>query len=195
MIMTDRDDSSKTKQIKTIIGVLGSGIVAGVLIALAFLYYYNPSGSYLAQHVLLDPQNAFTLKFVERGIKPKSEGRYVFEAMTFTFFDSLSKQRKVVPVSKNQYAQFYQLVAHDKSVSDPTGRLSNQQNQAVLALKVRALGDDSSHGMEQTFSEIDFIQDGDYYRIQLRQSGPGSDWIWFYHPHIYQEVLKMFGLL
>lgn len=193
--MTDRRDSSKTKQIKVLLGVLGAGLITGLLFALGLLYYYNPSGSYVAKNVLLDPENAYSLRFVEPGPKAKSEGKYVFEGVNFTFFNLQTKIPKTVSIKQEQYKEFYSLIANDKSIVTPSleiQSLFSSHQQAVLALKVRSVSEDVSKGIELTFSEIDFLTEADYYRVHLRQSGPGSEWIYFYHLGIYQKALNIF---
>jgi len=194
--MADKVNSSKAKQIKVLLGVLTSGLGFGILIASATLYRYNPSGSYQANNVLLDPENTYTLRFVEPGPKGKSEGKYIFEGMYFTHFDSNTRQQSSVNVSKEKYAAFYNLIGKESSIVEPGVEivsLFNRNHPAFLALKVRPLGEDLSKGIEQTFSRIEFVDDGDYYRVQLRQSAPGAEWIYFNHPKIYQEAHKIFS--
>lgn len=186
---------SKAKQIRTLLGVLGGGLIAGLLIALSMLYHYNPTGSYVAKNMLLDPENAYSLRFIEPGSKGKSEGKYAFSGVYFSYFDLANKQMKTIPVSRDKYDLFYRLIADETSIVNPGDdilSLFNQTHPANLALKVRAVGEDASRGIEMSFYEIVFVPGGDYYRIQLRQSGPGQEWAYFYHPGIYEEALHLF---
>ena len=188
-------ESSKVKQIKGLIIVLSAGLSVGLLIALSMLYYYNPTGSYHANNVLLDADNAYSLRFVEPGPKGKSEGRYVFDGINFSYFDQHIKQTKSLSVTKDKYAQLYGLIAEDNSLFNPNLEIQGLFNQtylATLALNVRSTSEDSSKGVELTFSKIQFVYE-DYYRIQLRQSQPGAEWIYFYHPKIYQKTLNLFA--
>ena len=187
---------SKEKQIKALLAVLGSGIGAGFLVALFFLYFYNPGGTYQAKNVLLDPNNAFSLQFSDPELKKKSEGMYVFKGIYFSYFDSKRKQMESVEVSKEKYADFYRLVARENSLDEAEGSairfLFNQPYPAVLSLKVRSLVENSLQRNEEVFSEIDFVNQGDYYRVRLRKSGSNVEWIYFHHPKIYQEALNLF---
>lgn len=188
-------DSFQKKQIEKLLGVLGAGLVAGILIALTMLYYYNPNGSYVAQNVLLDPENAYSLRFIEPGPKGKSEGKYVFEGIYFNYQDPATKQLKSIRVKKEGYAAFYNLISNEKSIAEPSievQRLFNQVNPAALLLKVRSVGDDSAKGVETVFARVDFAESGEYYRIQLRQAAPGAEWIYFRHPKILQEAFDIF---
>lgn len=194
--MAVKNDSSQVRQVKVLLSVLGAGLTAGILMALLMLYYYNPAGSYLATNVLLDPENAYALRFVEPGAKAKSEGRYVFEGMYFSYFDKNARELKTISVAKDKYAEFYKLITNDESLVEPAEEIKNLFNQghpASLILKVRSVGDDASKGIDKIFTSIDLVDEGDYYRIQLRQSTPSAEWIYFMHPEIYQTALKMLG--
>lgn len=185
------DNRSKLNQIKVLLIVLCTSLGGGVLIALSMLYYYNPSGSYQPKNMLLDADRAFSLHFSEPGPKAKSDKRYVFDEMSFSYFNPKRRQILSIPVPKEAYAKLYRLIANDESLIDPdAGILSlfNRTDLAVLALKVHPVGTDSASGINFIFSEIDFVMGGDYYRIQLRQSEPSSGWIYFYHPQIYQKA-------
>lgn len=186
---------SKAKQIRILLGILSAGLVTGILIALSMLYYYNPTGSYMAKNMLLDPENAYTLRFIEPGSKGQPEGKYAFEGVYFSFFDEASKQTKTIRVPQEKYKLFYHQIAHESSIPNPDDNVIhvfNHIHPAILALKVRSVGEDASKGIEASFSEIVFAPSGDYYRIQVRRSGPGTDWAYFYHKGIYQKALQLF---
>lgn len=189
--MAEIKDFSKGKQVKRLLWVLGSGIGAAVLLSLFFLNYYNPSGSYLAKNVLLTPENAFALSFSEPGPKAKTSNRYVFDHVEFSYYDWNEKKHKAVPVKQEDYADFYALVSSEKSLieaNEEIQHLFNQGHSPVLTIRIR----DGGNGLERTFSEIAFVEGGDYYRVQLRQHGTGTGWIYFYHPGIYQKIFKFF---
>ena len=193
--MAERHDSSKSRQIEVLLSVLGTGIFAGILIALAMLYYYNPTGSYQISNILLDPENAFTLRYTEPGAKGKSEGRYVFNSMEYSYYNPESKKTDSIATPKEKYAKFYQSIANDKSIPEAGPEIEsmfNSQNQSNLVLKVRQVGEDASKGHESTFSRIVFADNGDYYRVQLRQSNAAVDWIYFQHPKISKEAFRIF---
>ena len=192
--MTDKIDSSKLKQIKILLSVLCSGLCFGLLMALICLYWYNPNGSYQANNVLLDPDNAYNLRYADPGPKGKSEGKYIFEGMYFTYFDANTKQQVTIPIAKDRYKNFYYLISKDSSIVEPNNEimtLFNLKYPAFLVLKVRPIGNDLSKGLESTFSRVEFVNNGDDYRIQLRQSARGAEWTYFHHPKIYQEAYKI----
>jgi hypothetical protein len=193
--MAEKGNYSKFKQVKVLLCVLGAGLAAGIIMALLMLHYYNPEGSYLAKNVLLDPENAYSLRYVEPG--KKSDNRYVSEGAYFSYFDPELKEVQSIPIDREKYAKFYNLIANERSIIEPDSRIEglfNDPHSAALALKIRRVGEDASKGVESIFSKIDFAYEGDYYRIQLRQSAPGAGWAYFYHPHIYREAVALFKL-
>lgn len=193
--MTETKDSSKSKQIETLLAVLGTGAIAGILIALSMLYYYNPTGSYQAGNILIDPENAFSLRYLEPGAKGKTEGRYAFEKMDYSYFDANAKQTISISVPKEKYAEFYKVISNDKSIPEPGAEIQSlfhSSNPASLALKVRSVGENASKGSETTFSRIVFSDNGDYYRVQIRQSTAALDWAYFHHPKISQKASQIF---
>lgn len=193
--MAEKQDSSKSKQIEVLLAVLGTGVIAGILIALTMLYYYNPTGSYQLDNVLLNPDNAFSLRYVEPGSKNTSEGRFIFEKMDYSYFNPTTKQTVSISVPKDKYAEFYKVIAKDKSVSKDlmeTEGLFRSTTPSSLALKVRSSGENNTKGNETTFSRIVFADNGDYYRIQLRQSTAVVDWAYFHHPKISQTASQIF---
>jgi hypothetical protein len=195
-IMAEKKDSSKSKQIKILLAVLGTGGITGILISLTMLYYYNPNGSYPVDNVLLNPENAYSLRYVEPSSKVKSEGRFVFEKMNYSYFDPNTKQTVSISIPKDKYAEFYKIISHDKSVSEPLSEIESlfrSTNPSSLALKVRPIGEDATKGNETTFSRIVFADNGDYYRIQLRQSTSVVDWAYFHHPKISQIASQLFN--
>lgn len=196
-IMSEKKDSLKVKQIEVLLGVLAAGLAAGVILAVVMLYYYNPSGSYLAKNVLLDPDSAYSLRYVEPGAKAKSDNRYVFDGAYFSYYDPELNQVRPIPVDKEKYAEFYKSVANESSLVEPDSHIEalfSQPQPAVLSLKVRRVGEDASKGAESVFSRIEFAYEGDFYRIQLRHSAPGNEWAYFYHPKIYRQLMALFYL-
>jgi len=196
--MAQKDDSSKAKQIKVLLSVLGTAALLGALLSIAMLYFYNPTGSYFAGKVLLDPDNAFTLRYVEPGNKPQLEKRYVFDRMLFSYVDPKSKKNLSANVPKEKYEQFYKKISADRSLTDITPEIEKMfysSQPSVLILKVRQTGDDSSKMGESTFSKIDFAENGNYYRIQLRQAIDSQGWAYFEHAQILKEAIAIMGTI
>lgn len=199
--MAQKENSSKAKQIRLLLGTLASGLGAGILIAFLLLYYYNPAGSYRAKNVLLDADNAYSLQFSEKGSKTKSEIRYAFDGVYFSYFDFQMEQPKTILISKEKYAKFYHLIANQNSEIHPSSEIQSlfeQPHLAKLVVKVSVNTEDLGKRTALDFSEVDFVNGANYYRVELRQSSHGpsphdSRWAYFYHPNIYQEAFNIFN--
>lgn len=192
--MAEKNDSLKFKQIKVLICVLGAGLGAGILMAMLMLHYYNPTGTYLVKNVLLDPENAYALRYVEPSPKGNSDNRYVLEGAYFSYYDPQRRMKQSIPLSKKKYEEFYHLIADEKSLVEADKQIEglfNQPTTAALTLKVRRTAEDASKGIDSVFSRVDFAYEGNYYRIQIRQSAPGNEWAYFYHPGIYREMTTL----
>jgi hypothetical protein len=188
-------DYSKRKQIRNLLVVIGSGVMTGFAIVLILLYNYNPSGSYLAKNVLLSPELAQTLSFKDSNPKTGGTSLFVFDVIEFSYYDNIKKQWKNVHVDGNQYMRFYQVINNEKSlleVTDDVRNLFNKGNMATLLLKVRTESHAAWQATSKVFTEVNFVGEGDYYRVGLHEQNPSNPWAYFYHPGIYRQVLEIF---
>lgn len=191
--MVEIHDSSKAQQIKAFLLVFGSGIFAAFLLCLGLLYYYNPSGSYLAKNTLLDPAAMETWHFnqtVERG---KDNSPFILNGIEFSYYDSQAKRWKNIPVDQTKYGRFYQLTSNDKSIDDLPDDIKSsfgQGHPSSLTLKTKR---ESSSNVADPFIKVDFSENGDFYRIQLRQHGQGQGWAYFHHQGIFKQATHLFG--
>ena len=190
--MAEIRHESKGKEIRNLLLVIGSGIIGAVAVALMMLYYYNPSGSYLAGNVLLSPESTKVIKFQDTHPTTGSPAKFIFDQIEFSYYDSQLKQWKKLNVEMDQYAKFYQLIGNERSleVPDEIKRLFNQPSPSVLSLKIRT--EATSQSISKPFIEVNFVNEGDYYRIELHEEGSSGSWAYFYHPGIYNKVLEMF---
>lgn len=190
--MTEFEDISKAKQIRALLYVVVSGIIAATVLSLSMLYYYNPSGSYLAKNVLLTPDLAFASKAPEAGTKVKKG--IAFDHIDFTYYDPLAKTTKIVKVDQEQYSRFYDLVKDEISINDADEAVQSRFNlghPAALTLKLSVNNEGTSKGVENIFSEVDFADNSDYFRVKLRQQGSAASYAYFYFPGIYQKAINI----
>lgn len=62
---------------------------------------------------------------------------------------------------------------------------------ATLSFQVHA---ENTPSVSKIFLEANFVNEGDYYRVQLRNDvGATNPWAYFYHPGIYQKVMQLFA--
>lgn len=157
---------SPSKQVRNFLTVIGSGVVAGLLLVLALVNFYGPSDTYIAGNVLLSPE---VLK----------SNVFGFEEIEFLFYDTASGQWKSKKIPPSVYATFYQLVSKDRSVS------GSDEQSAPARLLIRA--------QKETFQQIEFTADGNNFRAQLKDAAEGREWAFFAHEGILQKIKSLFG--
>lgn len=185
---------TKSSEIRNLLFVIGSGVLGAILLAIAALYYYSPTGTYLARNALLSPDSATSLSYVDFSAKNGSLMRYIFDEIEFTYIDPAAKKVKKLHIDLDVYKKFYDSIRNEKSlptVSDEIKNLFNQSSPAHLRIKVHPERN-ASQSDAKVFLSTDFVNEGDYYRIQLREQDAIEPYAYFYHPSIYQQALKIF---
>lgn len=186
------EEKSVSSQIRNFLLVILSAITFAVLIAAGLVYFYNPSGRYRAENVLLSPEMTQVLSYSDKEQTSGMLKRYVFEGIEYNYFDGQEKIWKKVPVSSGRYEQFYDLIKGDVSYAELNNTVFNAFNTrtpAMLILKVRPESNDTG----KTFQEVQFVDGGDYYRITIHDEGLGERWAYFYHKNISNEAKELFA--
>jgi hypothetical protein len=181
------------RDIKNIIAVLGAAIVCAGLIASVFLYYYSPTGRYLAGHTLLDPAVIERINDQEAHPKISRRTHFLFDRSEFSYFDPQSGQMRQQIVSLKDYQKFYNLVASEISLeylSDNIKALFTITYPAVLSTKMRTIEASGTSSTTQMFQLIQFVKE-DYFRIQLHEGRNQGEWVYFHRPQIYQDVMRL----
>lgn len=194
--MFDSIDPSQKKQIRTLLLVFGSGLTMGIFIALAMLYYYNPTGSYLARNVLLAPENATSMRYLDTD-KTKKEGgrRYILDDIEYSYSENNSRQYKRLHVDMEKYAAFYNAVSNDASLTDVDDKIRGLFNAPLassILLKVRTENSVKYQGDSKPFLTIDFAADGNHFRVQLREQSATDTWAYYYDKGIASKVHNLF---
>lgn len=169
-----------------------SAVTAGVAAVAFMIHYYGPSGTYKSQNVLFFPLNDSKISFTDTNLNTRKSEKYIFDKIEFKYFDSSTKQWVKVAVDNDQYTQFYNLVLNEKSLSEVSDKIVRnfyRPHSATLLFQVRPDNDPSS---SKTFLEVDFANESNYYRVQLRSNEAGA-WAYFYHPEIYKQAIKIFA--
>jgi hypothetical protein len=184
---------SKARRIEALLIILGSGVSLAFALALFMLYYYNPSGSYLAKNVLLAPDSALAIRYGESNQRTGRITHFVYDGAEFSYYDLLEKKWKRLLIDSKKYAEFYQRVGEDLSLSEVSDEIRGSFNAlypSTLSINIHAENDSSKSS--KVFSQAVFAEGSDYYRVQLRDDGSSEGWAYFYHPGIYQQVFKIF---
>jgi hypothetical protein len=166
--------------------VATAGLIAGVM-----LYGYSPSGRYIAGQTILDPQVMNQINIQDKKSKKEQNGRFVFEKIDFTYYDSASKKMEHIPVSMESYKKFYSLINQEKSIEKVTDELKNLFNHPHINRVVTTMHE-GENTASKVFQMIEITPD-DFFRVQLHGDQQNPDqWAYFYRNHINEEVLRIF---
>lgn len=181
---------SPQKQVRNLLLVIGSAVGLAIALALFSLHYYSPTGSYLAKNVLLSPENVKNMSFSEQNPKTGKMTHYTFDEIEFSFFDTAKKSWRKQSVHLQQYEDFYQTVAHLRSLSSVGPEIKDlfsTGHPSILSIKMKNEGSDAS----KPFIDVHFSED--YFRVELREQSPTENWAYYFSPNIYQKALLLFS--
>lgn len=174
--------ANKRAAIRSLLLVFLAGVSAAVILALGMLYFYNPSGAYLAKNLIVAPENLHFLNFKYKDPATGISSDMFLEKIEFAYYDAHDRKWKSASLDLGKYAELYALIQGDESLSEgdvPRAALFEQQPPYALALLIKNRA--SSGPSVQHFLDVQFAPQSDYYRILLRTTGK-EQWIYFYHP-------------
>lgn len=197
MTIDNRAPSPK-RQVRNLLSVLSFSILSAFLIAGLLLYAYGPSGRYLVKQALLSPDLMTSLNFNDSNHKTGGMSRFVFDGIELSLYDSQTKKMQNKPISLDGYKKFYELVANEKSLKSPPEEVeSSFRKMPIASLLINIRTDSHAAWQDETkiFQEINFLVEGDYFRIELREEqNSGGNWAYYYYPGIYQKALNLLSL-
>lgn len=185
-------ERERNRDIRNILTVLGASVICAALLASVFLYYYNPSGRYLAGNTLLDPSIMDQIFYQDQHPNTGKTVRFAFDRIEFSNYDPQLSKIEVFPISRETYQRFYNRVASDKSLEEVTKSTQSfflQPHPAFLTVQMRTK-EREGNGAVKIFQIVQFVSEG-YFRIQLREKNEG-EWVYFYRPGLYQEIIHLF---
>lgn len=177
----ERGDKQRA-EIKQLLMLLGSAIGVAIVFSAFMIYYYGPSGEYYVKNILLSPEMTGKLDFPD-GV---NSGRFVFDRAEYRYFDGELKTWKTKVLSHELYSKVYELLKNEAGLTEASAEVVNQfnlPNPATLTLYVK------SDKITKIFQETVFVNNGDFYRISLRNNEAATSWAYFYHRKIYDQVL------
>jgi hypothetical protein len=180
--------SRGNKEITRLVLVLGSSVIFAVAITAFFLQYYGPSGRYALSSALLEPKLLQQLNYNDTNAAIGQEDRYVFDHLVY----EAGGIKKDVPL--DAYRQFFQEIQSDQSPVH--GQLQLAQLFApspyrALLIYVHTESRSGWQNDKKIFQEVQFSQEGNYYRVLLHEQEPGRNWVYFYHPLITSKTDKL----
>lgn len=185
-------NNTQRKDIFSLLALMGTAILVAILLSVVIVMLYGPTGRYSVNTALLAPELIPTLSYNDTNNKTGGSSRFVFDSIEFTFPDASLKQQNL-QIDPNQYSRFYQLIASDKSLLDPPPEvisLFTHDPLASIAIKVRTESHAKWQDETKLFQQIDIVND--YFRVSLHEEVLTGNWVYFYHPQIYQKTLNLF---
>jgi hypothetical protein len=174
--------------------LLTSAIASAALLAGYMIYRYGPSGRYVAGHTILSPYVLDKINYKDHNPKTGSQGHYIFDSIQFSYFDKVKGEQRQLSIDPTDYQKFYILVEAVKSLENTPADIQREFNQGFLASLNLTMRTDNSAAAAQVSKIFQVIQftDKDYFRVHLHSEENTGEWAYFYQPHIYQDVIKLF---
>lgn len=175
------------RQIRHFFTVIFAGVICAAFLSAFFLYYYSPTGTYQVEKVLIAPEGLSQISFSDNGRK------YTFDHLEYLHFDQNENQWRREKITDAQYAAFYKLVAGQESllgVDDEMRSRFTRGNPSMLTVVVRTEGGGIA---TKVFQQLQFVQGGDYFRVELLREKNDERWAYYRHPEIDTQVVKLLG--
>lgn len=190
-------NKSTRSQIRNLLLALALGVVGALLFSALLLYKYNPTGQYEIKNILLSPDLMNGLNFNDKNSKTGGMSRFVFDKIVFEYPDLKTGKLEKVTITNDQYRAFYQMIYPEKSLLDVPDDVKNLFNKGALAklkLEIRTESNASFQALEKVFQEVDFASEGNYFRVELRQSDSPNEEKngYFYNQDIYKKARQLF---
>jgi hypothetical protein len=185
---------SYRQHIRNVLAVIATAVTAAALLVGWMVYYYSPNSSYRLENVLLNSTILETLSYTDSDPTTGQQTRYRFERIDLSYVDSSSGRWQRDELSIDRYAQIYALLSGDRSEldSDALAMQFDRSALASLTLRVRSSGE-RSNASQRVFQEVQFLENGDAYRVELHEDSPTLHWAYFRRPQVWSAVKDVLG--
>jgi hypothetical protein len=183
------------KDIRNLLALLGASLVSAVALIVALLYFYGPTGQYVAQNTLLQGKDLSELNY--NGINPHTNqsDRYRFDKIVYVYWDKTAQKEAKVDVPVATYDQFYDLVQKDESLQNVNANIESgfrKTPPARLEIRVKSESQEPLYKDVKNLLVIEFSEAGDFYRVELNEDNKGIHWAYFFHSGITPKTFKLF---
>ncbi len=180
------------KQVRRVIAILGMAVLCACFLAALMLYFYSPSGRYLAGNALLAPSVMNQMHVRDKHPYTGQTVNFIFDQVDFSYFDRKQGHFIHYPISSDAYGAFYQLVASEKSLEkiEQEIQLLFQSYPVLLTTKLRT--DFNQAKVATKIFQIVQFTEQDYFRIQLHGNQTEGEWAYFYQAGIYEAIMRLF---
>lgn len=193
--MVEIQKKSVGKLIRSFLLVIFTGVIVALIVAGGMLYYFSPAGSYQVENILLSPNLVKDLSFPDVDPKTGQPDRYVFGRVEFLYYAKENNQWQRIKTDEEKYRKFFNLVSDERSllvVPNNIKDLFEGENPTMLTIVANKVVPEGTKGKSKAFQEVEFTSEGNYFRIRLHDHDQQVNWAYYYHPEIYQEVLRIF---
>ncbi len=176
------------QHVRNLILIISSACGLGILMVVAMVYWYGPTGSYKLSNVLLSPSTTEGLRYQHDHM------RYVFHQVQFLYRNPDSKNWEKLTLTPETYGHIYALIQKDISfagVPPKVEQIFSHSHPAALVLSVRPEFSNSQGMQYHTFQEVNVLDD--HYRVELHVEGADSSWAYFEHPGILSQIIRTVG--
>lgn len=180
------------RDVRNLLAVLLSSVICAFLLSFLFVYYYGPSGRYVAGAVLLDPSIIKEIDYQDHELSKGKKLRFIFDRIEFSYFDSKKKTINTFSIPFKSYQRFYERVSSEKSVQEipeDIKKLFLGSYPAALTINMRSKV--AQEGVSRSFQVVQLIA-ADYFRVQLHEKKEG-EWVYFYQKNVYQQSMSLFN--
>lgn len=192
--MGPNQQETAKQQIGKLLTIIISAIAFACVFAVFMVYFYGPTGRYYVKNALISPELVEDLSYNDKNTKTGGTSLFTFEDMVFSYYDKNSQQWQKLSIDQASYAKLYQKISDEKSlteVSEDILSVFNRTPPASLVISVSTESQASWQKMSKNFQEVQFANQGDYFRIQLHEQNSTDAWVYFFYPKIYDEALKI----
>lgn len=183
------------KDIRNLLLVIGVSVASAFAVAGLFLYNYGPSGRYTAENTLIEPSLLAKLNYNDINPKTNQSDRYVFDKITYSFWNKTKGEWGSLEIPIPIYSEFYKKFLSDVSIQNPDPEivgLFSQSYPARLDVKVKTESASEWQRDQKNLTRVEFAENSDYYRVELNEENAGTNWAYFYSPQVYQETFRLF---
>lgn len=171
-------------EIRGLLFLLLASVLAGILMTGFFLWHYDASTHYRLSEVLLEPTLLQGLNYKDA---QKETSRYVFDHIELK---RPGGQRE--PINLAHYGAFYQLLEGDQSILPTANEMDAFRQERLLSLLiyVRMASASEKRVGPKLFQLVEWVPEGDLYRVELHEQNPGGNWAYFRHPDVSQLAME-----
>lgn len=186
--MLEVEDPKKEPIIKeklALLKVLGASV--GTALLLIFLLVSNwglSAREQLVNAVLLAPNMLTKISFQDIDNRTGLSDLFIVDRLEYRYQDADGKWESLY-VTPAEYREFYQVISNDKIlnsalVPDPSTPFVSQ---FMIRVKPQSqVG--QNYPDTPIFQQIQFLKEGGFYRISLREGKNKGSWVYFQHPKV-----------